>query len=459
MARTNTPIKHTLSTHEGGAAWPHTTPEQRLRRSVLSCLLWEDEFYEDGESIAQRISDAANAVTVETLAALAVEARSSFNLRHVPMLLLSILAKRGSGNRIVRDTIAATVQRADELAEFLAVYAKLNGVASDKIKKTLSAQVKKGLARAFAKFDAYALAKYDREGAIKLRDVLFMVHAKPKDADQKALWAKLIDGTLESPDTWEVALSGGSDKRETFERLLREEKLGYLALLRNLRNMVEAKVDRDLIVAALAARKGARRVLPFRYVAAAQAAPSLEPAIDAALVAAIAELSALSGLTAVLVDVSGSMAAPLSAKSDLQRVHAGAALASIIPGQVRMFSFSDRLVEVPPRKGMAGVDAIIASQTHNGTALFDAVHEANERIPYDRIIVITDEQANGGNTSSWALGRLSGAARSLPAPKGKGYMINVASAQNGVGYGPWVHIDGFSEHVLRFIHEHEQPRE
>jgi hypothetical protein len=35
------------------------------------------------------------------------------------------------------------------------------------------------------------------------------------------------------------------------------------------------------------------------------------------------------------------------------------------------------------------------------------------------------------------------------------YMINVASYRNGVGYGRWVHIDGFSEQVLRFIAEYE----
>jgi len=237
--------------------------------------------------------------------------------------------------------------------------------------------------------------------------------------------------------------------------LLREEKLGYLALLRNLRNMLEAKVDRDLIVSALAARKGARRVLPFRYVAAARAVPSLEPAIDAALVASIAEMPAWPGETVVLVDVSGSMEAKLSGKSDLSRMDAAAALASIIPGRVQMFSFSDWLVEVPPRKGMAGVDAIVKSQSHSGTALFEAVQRAvNAQGHYDRLIVITDEQANQG--SGWDVhGRLQTGVSRLPAPKGRGYMINVASFQNGVGYGPWVHIDGFSEQVLRFIHEHE----
>lgn len=135
-----------------------------------------------------------------------------------------------------------------------------------------------------------------------------MVHAKPKDDAQAAIWKQLVDGTLPAPDTWEVALSGGADKRETFDRMLREGTLGYLALLRNLRNMVEAGVDMQLVRDAVLARKGgANRVLPFRYVAAARVVPQLEPVIDQALQAAISELPALPGRTVVLVDVSGSM--------------------------------------------------------------------------------------------------------------------------------------------------------
>ena len=106
--------------------------------------------------------------------------------------------------------------------------------------------MKKGLAAAFPKFDEYALAKYDRGGPVKLRDVLFLAHAKPRDEAQAEVWKRLIAGELTTPDTWEVALSSsGADKREAWERLLREQKLGALALLRNLRNMREAGVDED----------------------------------------------------------------------------------------------------------------------------------------------------------------------------------------------------------------------
>src|SRR6202007_2263470 len=107
----------------------------------------------------------------------------------------------------------------------------------------LSAQVKKGLAAAFTKFDEHALAKYDRAGVVRLRDVLFLCHAKPKDADQAGSWRRLIEGHLYTPDTWEVTLSRGGDKREHWERLLAEHKLGGLALLRNLRNMKDAGVS------------------------------------------------------------------------------------------------------------------------------------------------------------------------------------------------------------------------
>jgi len=366
------------------------------------------------------------------VAALAVEAREVFNLRHAPLLMLVALTRTGAGTSLVADTIARVIQRADELTEFLALYWR-NG------KKPLTKQMKLGLARAFAKFDAYQLAKYDRNGPIKLRDVLFLVHAKPADEAQAALWKQVADRTLPTPDTWEVSLSGGADKRETFERLLREGKLGYLALLRNLRNMDQAGVDETLVREAILARRGGHRVLPFRYVAAARAAPRYEPWLDEALMEAVLDGPVFSGRTIVLVDVSGSMEARLSAKSDLTRMDAAAALASVVPGDLRVFTFSNAVVEVPARRGMAGVDAVVRSQAHGGTELGKAVDHIN-RMPHDRLIVVSDEQA----------------AAPVPAPKAKlAYMVNVASARNGVGYGPWTHIDGFSEAVIRFMHQHE----
>jgi len=111
-------------------------------------------------------------------------------------------------------------------------------------KKVISAQVKKGLAKAFRKFSAYNLGSGTGTTKSKLRDVLFLSHPKPKDTEQAATWKALVDETLETPDTWEVALSAGADKKATWGAPESgENRLGYMALLMNLRNMESAKVD------------------------------------------------------------------------------------------------------------------------------------------------------------------------------------------------------------------------
>jgi 60 kDa SS-A/Ro ribonucleoprotein len=442
-------------THEGAHA-AALTDEQRLRRSVLAAMLWEDEFYEDGETISARIVALASKLDPEFVAALAIEARSTMNLRHVPLLLLTVLAKTGAGReKLVANTVAAVLQRADEITELVAIYWR-NG------KKPLPAQFKKGLAAAFGKFDAYQLAKYDRPGPVRLRDVLFLTHAKPKAEAQAETWRKLAENELESPDTWEVALSGGADKRETFERLLKDGKLGYLALLRNLRGMTDAGVDEGLVKQALLDRKGAGRVLPFRFVAAAKAAPRFEPEIDKAMLASLGQAPKLTGKSLVIIDVSGSMyAGAVSKRSDMDRALAACALGAIArelceEAYVYATAGSDasrvhRTEMVPARRGMALVDAIYAMcKPLGGGGIFlnQVMRFLEPKHPkVDRVIVITDEQDCGvGNEDS-----------PLKAPAfGKhNYLINVASARNGVGYGPWLHLDGFSEAVLAYIAEYE----
>jgi len=437
MARLNVfKLNFGRRTHEGAPARQVST-ELQLRRSVLACLLWESQFYEDGVEIAGRIAELVPKVAVEKVAGLAVEAREQMKLRHVPLLLVREMARHKTHRALVSETLARVIQRADELAEFVAIYWK-DG------KAPLSGQVKKGLAAAFPKFDEYQLAKYDRGGPIKLRDVLFLSHAKPRDEAQAEVWKKLIAGNLSAPDTWEVALSSGADKREAWERLLRERKLGGLALLRNLRNVREAGVDEALVVSAIRSMNTAR-VLPFRFLAAARYAPKWEEALEQAMLKCVAETEKLPGKTIILVDVSGSMTAPLSRRSEMQRTDAAYGLAVLlreIAEKVGVYSFSDGLEEVPARRGFALRDAIDKSQAHSSTRLGKAVELLNHLEDYDRLIVITDEQAHD----------------TVPAPRGKGYVINVASYKNGVGYGKWTHIDGWSESVIEYIRAMEQTK-
>jgi hypothetical protein len=330
--------------------------------------------------------------------------------------------------------------------------------------------VKKGLARAFTKFNEYALAKYDRDGAVKLRDALHLCHAKPVDAplrrytrfereperkgelvrrkpmsEGEKLFKRVVDRELETPDTWEVELSAGGDKKEVFTRLLTEGKLGALALLRNLRNMTQAGVDYELLKDALA-KADISRVLPHRFLAAARAVPMLEHQLEPLMLRSAKELPKLAGRTKLLIDVSGSMEAPLSRKADMTRLDAAIGLAIVareLCEDVTIFTFSDDVMAVPPRRGFALGEAIVHSQGHGGTRLGHAVKVMNSTA-YDRLIVITDEQSHDA----------------VGTPHGLGYMINVASYKNGVGYGQWTHIDGFSEAVIRYIAESEsEPNE
>jgi hypothetical protein len=276
---------------------------------------------------------------------------------------------------------------------------------------------------------------------VTLRDVLFLCHAKPKDAEQEAVWKKLVENTLEPPDTWEVALSAGKDKRENFEWLLREGKLGGLAVLRNLRLMLASGVDPKLIRERL--EKGVARALPFRFVTAARYAPKLEEAIESAMLAGIAGLEKLPGSTGLVVDVSGSMDGKLSTKSETTRMDAAAGLAILLREKAEEFAiatFSDTCVEIPARRGFALRDAIVGSQAHSGTYLKRALTELREKREWrglDRVIAITDEQSHDGILTAWTP---------------RGYVVNVAPYKHGVSYGNgWMHVDGWSERIVDYI--------
>jgi 60 kDa SS-A/Ro ribonucleoprotein len=435
--KTNTAPKP-IRTHEGGIA-VRITPLQELRRTVLACLLFEKGFYESGEEVSDRIKRLVPLCNARDVADLAIEAREKQRLRHVPLFLCRELARAPSKapEGLIASTITRVIQRADEIAELLAMYWSEG-------RKPIAKQVKKGLAAAFQKFNAYSLAKYNRDDAIKLRDVLFMVHAKPKDEEQAALWKSLVDGTLPIPDTWETNLSRGADKKETFERLISEGKLGYMALLRNLRNMQQSGVDKRVVADALNSGAATSKALPFRFVAAARACPAWEPEIDKAMQLALAGLDKLPGETVVLIDTSPSMRVAMSAKSDLTRKDGALALAILLRGiceNARVFAFSEKTSEVPPRTGMALADAIDRAVQSNGTLLGAAVKNVAKAVPNaDRLIIFTDEESQD----------------TVGAPHCKAYMVNVASSKNAVGFGDWTRITGFSESVVQFIQEIER---
>ena len=467
--RSNEPVFNNEKTFEGGPAAVKIPPVKQLIRQVATCMLFENTFYEKGSQIAEEIAETCKQVPVMDIATTAILAREDFKLRHVPLFLLAQLDLRRSEMKgLVAATTERVVQRPDEMAELLSIIEKVNP--GKPIKKILSAQIKKGLAKAFQKFNEYQLAKWNRDNKIKLRDVMFLVHPKPKtfkdensvvvgDAfverkygnavkrvqrhltGQGATWKKLVDGTLETPDTWEVALSAGKDRKETFERLIQEKKLGYMALLMNLRNMEQAGVNFSLVENAL--REGAphSKALPFRFVSAFLAAPSYAQALSDAMLEAITK-EPLHGSTFMLIDVSASMDDTLSQKGTLNRWQAAAALAILLREvcqSIRVFTFSSIVVEVANLRGLGLLESIKLSQPHHSTLLGSAVDKLMRlNSTPDRLICITDEQSEDG------IGRLK--------PSVRGYLVNVAPYKPGLETsGGWTRINGFSERILDWI--------
>lgn len=418
-------------THEGGKA-KRISPEMRLRRSVMACMLWESTFYEDGKDIATRIQELVKEVDSIKVAGMAVEARTKMNLRHAPLLLVAALDAKGYP---VKDLIPEVIQRADELTELPAILKSL--------KMKMSHQMAKGLAKAFTKFDAYQLAKYNRDGKeFSLRDVMFLTHPKPTSVEQAEVFKKLADNTLESPDTWEVSLSAGKDKKETFERLMQEGKLGGLALLRNIRLMSENGVDGKLIRKAIENMK-TDRILPFRFISAQRHNVGYSDVLEKKMLEVAGAKPKLKGKTIVVVDTSGSMSSYISGKSEVSAKDAACGIAMIcreMCEESKVYAFANSTKEVANIRGFGLFAAIDSTNVGGGTEIGATIKTINAKEDYDRLILITDEQSRDNIVN----------------PKGKGYIINVAAYENGIGYGNWMHINGFSEAILDYINEYEK---
>lgn len=449
-----------------------------LRRTVACCLLWERSAQESGEDVATRLRRLVYCVPVDFTVAVAVEAREVHGLRHAPLYLARELARHPKGASKLRELLPRIITRADQTAEFLALYWADNGG-----RKTLSAGVKKGLAAAFQHFDAYQLAKWDRSQAkVRLRDVAFLAHPRGAKGDSEfeattsertykdgqgrvlgkgvrlrrpgSIQDQLVNDALATPETWEVKISAaGADqakKTEAWRRLLEEGQLGGLAWLRNLRNLSE----RGLAPAALdygrnmpdAKLKG---IFPSQFLTAAKHAPWAAEVLEDMMLRACKDMPALAGKTLVIVDVSGSMAHPVSGESETLRLEAAYGLALAcreVCERPVIMTLSDSLVEVGAGPRGFALRAIMdRSQAHRGTALRMGTQVALKQHPdAQRIIVITDDAGTDGKLN--------------PPPEGvAAYTMNVSVSAKGVSPSSWVVISGWSPGLLRYIAAYEAP--
>ena len=354
--------KETTRNHEGAKAYA-MTPEMELYTAVVTSTL-SDSFYESKDGRMERIAALVRQVDPEFVAKLAVYTRTQMNLRSIPLCLIVELAKIHNGDSLVKRTIERCVLRADEIMELLMCYQLRNadGKGIKKLSK-LSRQVQEGLKIAFNRFDEYQFAKYNRSNLeVKLKDALFLVHPKAKSQEQQEIFDRIVTDTLQTPYTWETELSAlgqqvfeneedrTNARRESWRQLLLSGKLGYMALLRNLRNLVEVGMDTDML-RIVSERIASRdevirsRQLPYRFYSAYRelyqiARPEVQVILEALEVAAAYSSENISGFDAdtpvfVACDVSGSMRIPVSPKSTVMNYDIGILLTSILRNKCR----------------------------------------------------------------------------------------------------------------------------
>ncbi|MDQ3190375.1 MAG: TROVE domain-containing protein [Bacteroidota bacterium] len=414
-----------VSNKEGAKAYT-LTPELELYAAVVTASL-NDNFYEKSDARLSRIQELVLKNNPEFVAKLAVYARNEMYMRSVPMVLAVEMAKTNSGNPVVGKTVNGIVKRADEITELLAYYQLANSRTGVKKLNKLSKQIQKGLSNAFNRFDEYQFAKYNRETEVKLRDALFLVHPKAKDDAQQKVFNKIAANELDVPYTWETELSAlGQIKYENeeakadavkakWEELIDSEKIGYMALMRNLRNILAANVSATHVkkVCAVLSNENAvanSKQLPFRFLSAYREVKILKSefvtmilnALEDAVVASSKNLKGFEESTRVLIacDVSGSMQKPISANSKVQLFDIGLMLGMLLQSKCKsvisgMFGDIWKVINMPSKSVLSNVgeyrnrEGEVGYATNGYKVIDDLIAR---KVKMDKIMMFTDCQ-------------------------------------------------------------------
>jgi 60 kDa SS-A/Ro ribonucleoprotein len=447
--------------YEGEKAFV-VTPQLELYTAVATAGL-SDKFYESTDNRLQRIRDLIAKNDAGFVARLAIYAREQMYLRSVPLVLAVELAKQHNGDDLVSKLVSRIVLRADEITELLACYAQTNERNGQKQLNKLSKQLQKGLSAAFNKFDEYQFAKYNRDATITLKDALFMVHPKAKDEAQQALFNKIVKDELQTPYTWEVELSAlGQQKydsvelkkaavRAKWEALINSNKVGYMATLRNLRNILEAEVSKDALNKVCAYLANAQAVakskqFPFRFLSAYRELKELNngrvgkvlEALEDAVLCTAFNIAGYDADTKVVVaaDVSGSMQKPVSAKSKVLNYDIGLMLAMLLQSRCEhvtsgMFGDTWKVINVPKKSILANVNEFYRREgqvgySTNGYLVVKNLLQRKKIV--DKVMVFTDCQLWNSKHTGESIDKLWKQYKHL-APHAKLYLFDL------VGYG------------------------
>ncbi|MGH3739428.1 MAG: TROVE domain-containing protein [Micromonosporaceae bacterium] len=426
-------------THEGGGGYRRDAKGELFLLAVTN-FVGEDTFYESASDRDARYRDLVATVTrddPEWVARFVPWLRRTALMRSVSIVTAAEYVRAGGPHG--RRVIASACARADEPAEVLAYWMLRYG-------RNLPQPVKRGVADAAARlFTEQAALKYDGTGrAWRMADVLELAHVRPRDAAQSDLFGWLLDRRHDRPGvtvpdslgtisaytrlqklepaarrgaldaatlrdagmTWESVSGwlGGPMDAAAWQAMI--PSMGYMALLRNLRNFHEAGVS-DSVAASVAARLAdpdevARsRQLPYRFWSAYAATSSTRwvDALERALRAAVRNVPEFAGRTLVLVDTSSSMTGyGYSARSAVTPAQAAAlfGVAMAVRGNaVDLVGFADGVFPHDVRRGasvLREVERFTArvGEVGHGTRIGAALYAAYDG--HDRVVIVSDMQ-------------------------------------------------------------------
>lgn len=471
-------------------------PEQILFETLVSTLYGNDSYYESSNDKVKRMKVALDKVVAThglKGARFALNcarfAREEMFIRTMPIVMVVELAKvlrdRNLQLEGFKDAVAYLIQRGDELTD---MYAYSLTVFGSKTKIPLA--IKKGVADAFNKFDAYQLGKYNRSEGLKFKDLLRIVHPKPADIAHAEIFNKIMAESLEPPFTWEVELSKNGQlplseqksKAALWEEFIFREgsgSLGYMALIRNLRNMKEAGVS-DAAWVRVAQRikdpigVSKSKQLPFGFINAHDVAilagcpKSVINALTEATELSLANMPELGKRVWIILDCSGSMNNFSSARATWQRSQVpgdrvaphnspikvgaifGAALVKAskdaFDAKFTMFDDYAKHVDLDPADSIFTLYAKIMNRNAGGgTNLQSALNEKPTLgFEPDTVIILSDMEVNRLQSSNVS---------KIFSPD----CVKVAVNLDGGNTTPiseqagWTQLSGWSERIFQFV--------
>lgn len=395
----------TKTTNYEGAEAFKETPKLELVSLLLTSFV-KDKFYESGKTQLKRLSDLVKKITDKKFVGkAAVYARQEFGMRSITHALIGELVAIVKGEKWTKNAVAKTVRRPDDMLEMIGYYLGKYG-------KPIPNSLKKGLTLAVLNFDTYQLAKYRGErSSVKMVDLLNLVHAKPTKK-MEATFKKLMAGQLKSKGTWEAKhtkagqeVAGIEDegekvkelaklKKKNWTELIKERKIGYFALLRNLRNILkDAPEAIDKAIDMLTDEHLIRRslVLPFRFATARREIEKLPDnrkilvGLNKAIDLSLKNVPKFDGKTLVAYDQSGSM--------NGKPAEIGSLFAAVLyksnDADLLIFESDAKYENVDPTDSTLTIAKRLA--VAKGGTNFPAIFEtANKK--YDRIIILSDMQ-------------------------------------------------------------------